>query len=102
MSQDNELPNQGGPLNNVVAFGGGPVVAGFKVTNPLCVEYLEKLLEATRAGEVIGVAAVILRFDATADFDMAGTLGGYEMIGALRCLERDMIEQEFGKGEEIA
>lgn len=99
MSQDNDPLN---PLNNVVAFGGGPVVAGVKVTNQLCVKYLEHLLEAARAGEVIGVAVVMLRFDATADFEMAGVLGGYEMIGAVRCLEHNMIEQEFSNGEELA
>lgn len=88
--------------DNVVSFRGGPVVAGQRAPNPSCIAALKRILQMAEAGEVVGVAVAYLRYDATADTDRAGTLGGFEMIGAVHLLDHELLAEELKKYEEPA
>jgi hypothetical protein len=50
-------------------------------------ELLEDLLEATRAGEIIGLAVVARESDGMCPNMLVGSVGGYTMAGSLATLQ---------------
>lgn len=60
--------------------------------NAICVEALETLLEQARAGEIVGIGATMLHRDNQVSWRVAGVVGGFGMLGALRLIEQDLLE----------
>jgi hypothetical protein len=51
---------------------------------------LERLLEAARAGEIVGFVGGFQHRDQVS-WSYAGLIGGYGMLGALECLKERML-----------
>ena len=54
--------------------------------NPKLVEELERLLEAARAGEIVGLTGAYLHKEHGVSYSYAGAIGTFGMLGALDCL----------------
>lgn len=54
--------------------------------NPKLIEELERLLEAARAGEIVGLTGAYLHREHAVSYSYAGAIGTFGMLGALDCL----------------
>lgn len=77
-------------MSNVVSVFGGPT--GERAVNAALVECLERWLEMARSGEAIGMAGALLHCDGLASYSVAGSVGGYGMIGALEVARLELVE----------
>lgn len=68
-------------MGDVKAIFGGPT--GQREVNQFAVEEAEALLDAVRAGEVVGFAIVRLHHDQLSSWRVAGAVGGFSMVGGL-------------------
>lgn len=60
--------------------------------NETVVQELERLLEAARVGEIVGIAGSYMHRDRMVTYSYAGLVGGYSVIGSLSCL-KDRLKQ---------
>lgn len=74
----------------VSSLFGGAVITGDKEPDPDLVEELENLLEAAKAGEIIGLAGAILYFDKTTSTRCVGTVNR-ATLGALMITQHGLI-----------
>lgn len=82
--------------DNVVALRGDVSVAGF-VVNERLVEEMERLLEAARSGEIVGLAGAYLHKDKNASYSFAGSIGSYGLIGGLECAKQRLLGIVLGR-----
>lgn len=68
-------------MGEVKAIFGGPT--GQREVNQMALEEAERLLEAVKAGEVVGFAVARMHSDQLTSYRVAGLVGGYGMIGGL-------------------
>lgn len=54
--------------------------------NAKLVEELERLLEAARSGEIVGLTGAYLHRENGVSYSHAGAIGTFGMLGALDCL----------------
>lgn len=73
----------------------GALVPERKV-NETCVELLEELLAQALSGEIVGVAAVSLHFNSGTSWSVAGTVGGYGMVGACERVKLELMDVADG------
>jgi len=59
--------------------------------NATLVEELERLLEAARAGEILGIAGSYVHRDRAVSYSYAGIVGGYALIGGIECLKQRLL-----------
>lgn len=81
-------------MQNVTALYGGPI--GVREPDPEVIETLEKLLEAARAGEIVGIMAASVCYDRLGRYDVAGKTANYAIVGAC---ETGKMELMRGLGE---
>ena len=55
------------------------------------VQELERLLEAARAGEIVGFAGAYQHRSDKVGYSFAGMVGGYAMIGGVECLKSRLV-----------
>jgi hypothetical protein len=60
-------------------------------TNATLIAELERLLEAARSGEIVGLAGSYVHRDGVVTWSYAGAVGGYGLIGGLDCAREKMI-----------
>ena len=80
--------------DNVVGLRGAYVPPAEEETgsvNPTVIEELERLLEAAKAGEIVGFAGTYLHKDRSAGYSYAGPVSGYAVIGALECVKERLL-----------
>ncbi|WP_026871988.1 hypothetical protein [Inquilinus limosus] len=80
--------------DNVVGLRGAyvpPAVEETPAANPTVVEELERLLEAAKAGEIVGLAGAYLHKDRVVGYSYAGPVSGYAVIGALECMKERLL-----------
>ena len=65
--------------------------------NATVIEELERLLEAARAGEIIGVAGSYVHRDKVVTYSFAGIVGSYGLIGGLDCVKERLIRIALAK-----
>lgn len=82
--------------DTVIALRGGPT--GRPEPNQACIDMLESWLEMARSGELIGVTLAGNCFNGCARWGLAGTVGGYSMIGALEIARAELVN--VARGEE--
>jgi hypothetical protein len=70
--------------DNVVALR-GELTPQEPEINERLVEELERLLQAARSGEIVGMAGSYLHKDRGASYSFAGIVGSYGLIGGLEC-----------------
>ncbi|TCT08100.1 hypothetical protein [Aquabacter spiritensis] len=66
--------------------------------NPTVVGELERLLEAARSGELVGLAGVYLHKDKSVAYSYAGAVVGFGMIGGLECLKARLTHFALDQG----
>lgn len=81
-------------MTKVIALNGGPT--GLPEINQAAVSALEEWLEAARSGQIVGLVMVGLGHDAKAQWEIAGMVGGYGMIGALDIAKSDLVDLARG------
>lgn len=59
--------------------------------NSTVIEELERLLEAARAGEILGVAGAYVHRDKVVTYSYAGAVASYGMIGGLDCVKERLL-----------
>lgn len=81
--------------DNVVSFHGGKPVPASVEPEPvtILVQELERLLEAARAGEIVGFAGVYQHRNAMVGYSWAGAVSGYATIGGLECLKARLVQR---------
>ncbi len=60
--------------------------APMREPNERCIKALEDVLERAKSGEIVGVGIVCLYHDNFGSYHIAGTVGGYSMLGAATVL----------------
>jgi hypothetical protein len=59
--------------------------------NGTVVEELERLLEAARSGEIVGMAGSFVRKDGVVSYSFAGRIATYALIGGLECVKERLL-----------
>jgi hypothetical protein len=77
----------------VVSLHGAPVTAAEANPDKRLVEELERLLEAARAGELVGIAGVFLNKDRIVSYSYSGIVAGYGVLGGLDCLKQRLVRE---------
>jgi hypothetical protein len=70
--------------------------------NERLVEEIERLLEAARAGEIVGMAGTYLHKDRGTSYSFAGAVGSYSLIGGLECAKARLLAIALGRGDDPA
>lgn len=52
---------------------------------------LERLLDAARSGEIVGMAGSFIHADRLVSYSFAGAVGGFGLIGGLECLKERLV-----------
>jgi hypothetical protein len=65
--------------------------------NERLVEELERILEAARAGEIVGMAGAYLHREKGASYSFAGVVGSYSLIGGLECAKQRLLAIVLGR-----
>ena len=76
--------------DNVVALRGEFQAPAAEVNERL-IEEMERLLEAARCGEIIGMAGTYLHKDKGASYSFAGNVGAYSLLGGLECAKARLL-----------
>jgi hypothetical protein len=74
---------------DVVSLHGAQPIA--PPPNQTLVKELERLLEAARSGEIIGMAGSYWHRNSTATYSYAGMVGSFAMLGGLECLKEKLV-----------
>ncbi|ACB96767.1 hypothetical protein [Beijerinckia indica] len=59
--------------------------------NTTVIEELERLLEAAKAGEIVGLAGTYVHKDKVVTYSYAGAVGSYAMLGGLDCVKERLL-----------
>ncbi len=76
--------------DNVVALR-GELQPQEPAVNERLVEEIERLLDAARSGEIVGMAGSYLHKDRAASYSFAGLVGSYGLIGGLECAKARLM-----------
>lgn len=81
--------------DNVVSLFGQPVRVAQSSAEPVesVVRELERLLDAARAGEIIGFAGAFQSKSRVVGYSYAGAVSGYAMLGGLDCVRLRLTER---------
>lgn len=52
---------------------------------------LERLLEAAKLGDIVGMAGSFIHADRLVSYSFAGAVGGFGVIGGLECLKERLV-----------
>jgi hypothetical protein len=59
--------------------------------NEILVQELERLLQAARAGQIVGMAGTYQHQDRMVTYSYAGAVGGFAVLGGLDCLKERLV-----------
>lgn len=82
-------------VSNVIALNGGPTPRAGD-GNQTLIEELERLLQAARAGEVVGLAGAYVHGNKLVGYSFAGEVSGYALIGGLECVKQCLTRMALG------
>jgi hypothetical protein len=66
-------------------------------TNTTVIAELERLLEAARSGEIVGVAGSYVHRNGVVGYSYAGAVAGYALIGGLECAKESLIRMALAQ-----
>ena len=66
--------------------------------NETLVQELERLLQAARAGQIVGLAGAYQHQDRVITYSYAGVIGGYAVLGGLDCLKERLVQLAVSRG----
>ena len=75
----------------VVSLNGAVVATAQPQPNETLVQELERLLQAARAGEIVGMAGAYQHLDRAVTYSYAGAVGGFGLLGSLECLKERLV-----------
>lgn len=81
---------------NVVSFRGGFTLPQAQPNHTL-IEEIERLLEAARAGEIVGMAGTYMHRDKTVSYSYAGAVASFGMLGGLDCVKERLLRIALSK-----
>lgn len=76
--------------DNVVSLRGQFTAPRTQPNQPV-VQELERLLEAARAGDIVGLAGTYVHKDKVVTYSYAGAVASYGMIGGLDCVKERLL-----------
>jgi len=76
----------------IVSLSGAVIPVEQPEPNQTLVQELERLLEAARAGQIVGMAGTYQHQDRAITYSYAGMIGGFAMLGGLDCLKQRLAE----------
>ena len=71
--------------------GAVPVAQPELKPNETLVQELERLLQAARAGQIVGMAGAYQHQDRIVTYSYASTIGGYALLGGIECLKQRLV-----------
>ena len=74
----------------IVSLNGAVALPGAK-PNETLVQELGRLLEAAKAGEIVGMAGAYQHNNRVITYSYAGHVGGYGILGGLDCLKERLV-----------
>jgi hypothetical protein len=74
----------------VVSLRGGYPLQGAQA-NATVIRELERLVEAARSGEIVGLAGSYVHKNNVITYSYAGTVRGYALLGGLECLKERLL-----------
>lgn len=83
-------------MSNIVSLSGDPIPAPGEA-DPKIVEICESLLEMASSGEIIGIAASVIRPDDTATLEWGGRVLNLLMLGSLDRLKHTLNTRLDGR-----
>jgi hypothetical protein len=75
----------------VVTLNGTPIATVEPQPNETLVQELERLLQAARAGQIVGLAGAYQHQDRAVTYSYAGMVGGFGLLGGLDCLKEHLL-----------
>jgi hypothetical protein len=60
-------------------------------TNETVIQELERLLEAARSGEIVGLAGTYIHKNNAITYSFAGAVAGYGVLGGLECVKERLL-----------
>ncbi|HEX2215814.1 MAG TPA: hypothetical protein VHG27_03845 [Xanthobacteraceae bacterium] len=66
--------------------------------NETVVQEIERLLEAARSGEIVGLAGSYVHKNNMITYSFAGAISGYAMLGGLECLKERLLRIALSRG----
>lgn len=69
----------------------GPLPEQHATPDANVVDELERLLEAARAGEIVGIVGSYMHKNGAASYSYAGIVGKYAVIGGLECAKERLL-----------
>jgi hypothetical protein len=78
--------------------GAAPLAEPEAKPNETLVQELERLLQAARAGQIVGMAGAYQHQDRVITYSYAGTIGGYAVLGGLDCLKERLVRLAVSRG----
>jgi hypothetical protein len=78
-------------MSNVISLDGSSSVDEHEV-DPKLTSELERILEATTAGEITGFAGSFVHRNGAVSFSFAGRVGSFAHIGAIEVLKERLVK----------
>ncbi|MBV8798430.1 MAG: hypothetical protein JO208_01260 [Alphaproteobacteria bacterium] len=76
----------------IVSLNGAvPIPQAEPRPNETLVSELERLLQAARAGQIVGMAGAYQHQDRIITYSYAGSIGGYSLLGGIDCLKERLV-----------
>ncbi len=91
------MPGKGWTMSDNVVALRGELQPQEPQVNERLVEEIERLLEAARSGEIVGMAGSYLHKDRAASYSFAGLVGSYGLIGGLECAKARLMALAEGR-----
>jgi len=76
----------------IVSLNGAAVPLDQPEPNQTLVQELERLLQAARAGQIVGMAGAYQHRDRAITYSYAGSIGGFAILGGLDCLRQRLVQ----------
>jgi hypothetical protein len=82
----------------IVSLNGADLTIYQPAANESLVQELERLLQAARAGQIVGMAGAYQHQDRVITYSYAGAVGGYGVLGGLDCLKERLLRLALSRG----
>jgi hypothetical protein len=82
----------------IVSLNGADLATYQPVANESLVQELERLLQAARAGQIVGMAGAYQHQDRVITYSYAGAVGGYGVLGGIDCLKERLLRLALSRG----
>ena len=82
----------------IVSLNGADLPIQQPSVNESLVQELERLLQAARAGQIVGMAGTYQHQDSVITYSYAGAVGGYGVLGGIDCLKERLLRLALSRG----